>query len=484
MNLLIALLVSLGSCFMIAPQSFWADEIGTYNMISSPSPGPVFHNLVADRSSDSEMPLFMILAWGWKGLVGMGETALRSFNMVWFGIIALCLLRIRKAGSTWLLIPWTLLHPFLWYYMSEFRPYLMLTAGGFLLLVSTLLLGQGEKGWLGWFTCASLVLVGANLLGVIALFSFLPVLYLHRDCARKSLRPSLVALNVFFFALFGGYYAFKLAQGAGGGKHWHVGVSNLVFSFYELLGFSGLGPGRSEMRSAALQGLRQVWVQALPHLVLLAALAFLYLFLLGLAWRERGRLGSPLVRANNYFMLLGVLSIGALAAAFKWPFWGRHLSYLLPFLLFNLAEALHRATSPKTRDLLTAGFLLLFLASDFNLRFNPAYGRDDCRGAVRAAQEEYLRGGTIWWVAPSTFDYYRIYDREGKPVAPNVTPHIRFIGNATADELRGYGRPTLVVVGKAEITDRTGAVSDFLRLNAYRESGGLVSFDLWRPSGS
>ena len=483
-NLLIALMFSSISWLMIAPQSFWMDEIGTYHMISSPSLGPVFHNLAEDRSSDSEMPLFMVLAWGWKSLVGTGETALRSFNMLWFGVIVLCLWRIRKAGFGWFLIPWTLLHPLLWYYMSEFRPYLMLMAGGFLLLVSALLLGQAEKGWLAWFTCASLVLAGANLLGAVALFSFLPVLVLNRDFALKSLRPALAAFNLSFLALFGGYYAFKLVQGAGGGKHWHVGISNLAFSFYELLGFSGLGPGRSEMRSAALQGLRQVWVLARPHLALLAALAVLYLFLLGIAWRKRSRLGSPFIRANNYFMLLGVLSLAALAAAFKWPFWGRHLSFLLPFLLFNLAEVPHQATSPKTGVLLTAGFLFLFMASDFNLRFNPAYGREDCRGAVQAAQQEYQRGGTVWWVAPSTSDYYGIHDRYGKPVVPDATPRVRFIENATAEELRGYERPTLVVVGSAEITDKTQAVSDFLASNAYRESDGLVSFELWRPSGS
>lgn len=114
----------------VRTSSLWIDEGQTYDVVR----GSLAHMLDAVfKRGDAVigMPLYFVAEFLWCKMVGFGEYALRSMNLVF---AAIALLGGRRLVRDMGLPSWTLLllllHPVLLYYMNEARPYVALCACG------------------------------------------------------------------------------------------------------------------------------------------------------------------------------------------------------------------------------------------------------------------------------------------------------------------------------------------------------------------
>ncbi len=424
----------------------------------------------------------MVLAWGWKWVVGSQETALRSFNIIWFGVTVFAMFYLSKLGFSRKLFLFSAVHPFCWYYLGEFRPYSMWIAGGSLLLLSAVLLFQHKATWIVWYTWAVFILVGSHLLGLIPVLSFTIYFYHQREYVKKSFRFFWAGINVFTLFFFSSFYFYKLINGAGGAKLWKVSAFNLIFSFYELLGFSGLGPGRTLLRETARSGVKNAFLQIIPHLLPIILLLCCYMVILYFAVK------SNEIRENNFvfctliFVLLSAFLLTVLSNVYHWPFWGRHLSYLLPFLIFLVDFGYSRIKPSLLSRVLLVSLVSLLAISALNVRLNPSQARDDYRSAVSIAQSELTANGVVWWVSAPPFSYYAIKGKDDRPLNIDDSKVLFVIANASADFLNSLPKPTLVILSKPEVTDPQNTVGDFLSKSHFGQAGQISAFTLFRPS--
>src|SRR5690606_7022075 len=105
-------------CIAVSGQSYWIDEANTAWRAAEPQFGVLLGRMVSDTGSDAQMPLFLLAIWAWEKLVGHGEVALRSMNLIWvaWGLYVFANRRVDRllvAGAS----------AFLWYYLDEARPY-------------------------------------------------------------------------------------------------------------------------------------------------------------------------------------------------------------------------------------------------------------------------------------------------------------------------------------------------------------------------
>jgi hypothetical protein len=85
---------------------------------------------------------------------------------------------------------------------------------------------------------------GANLLGAFAVAAFVVVSWVivwpNRMVPTRG-AITILAMGAMILGLLTIYYLWQRARGAGGYTGREVGVGNIGFAAYELLGFSGLG---------------------------------------------------------------------------------------------------------------------------------------------------------------------------------------------------------------------------------------------------
>ena len=145
-------LVTLGGLLLRLPsfhQSLFGDEISTYYIVNGHSLGRVLQLVQSDQ--ETTPPLFFILAWATKGLLGNQVQSIRLVSLV-TGTAAIPLtfvLGVWTVGRRAALVGATLmaLCPFMIFFSTEARPYMLVL---FLALVSTFAsCGRSTPGTLG-----------------------------------------------------------------------------------------------------------------------------------------------------------------------------------------------------------------------------------------------------------------------------------------------------------------------------------------------
>ncbi len=164
----VALLVGLAAVLRFATlgvQSLWLDESVTFGVIH----GNLGHALSGVAASENTPPLYYVLAWLWREVLGDSEVAVRSLSAL-LGtatIPVVFLLGRRIAGARAGLAGAALatVNPLLLYYSQEARAYALLVLLGalsLLLLLRALDAQDGDGGggrWLaGWALSAALAL--------------------------------------------------------------------------------------------------------------------------------------------------------------------------------------------------------------------------------------------------------------------------------------------------------------------------------------
>jgi hypothetical protein len=456
-------------------QSLWIDEANTAIRAMQPDFESFLKSLWGVGGSDAHMPLYMAWAWLWEKLFGHSEMALRLANLPWLltavGLLHLCGRMVPSLRWA----PWlALLHPFVWAYFNEARPYIMQFSGACLMLPLPVSLASGaarsaDEGRYGWLFALGLVLVtGASVLGapfaVTALGVVLVMLWRGGWKGGAALRPPLAA-GLGLLALLGVHFLFVMATGARASNDAHTSAGSLLFAVYELLGFSGWGPGRNELRSGSVS----VLLPYLPGLLLLAG-AYGLLVWSGVrgmagagreAWRPLAGIFGSVIPA--------VLAVALAGIAMHFRILGRHFTPVLPCVLLMLALLTGAAWNRGGRTgRVAAGLLmLLLLGSALELRFGPRHARDDYRSAAAFALQT---GGRGWWLADRAGAVYYGLPDDGVRYHP-----LRAGINVDADEL-----PDWIVLSKPDIYDPSGWVRAKIVRDRYVLAGRVEAFELYR----
>lgn len=471
--LTIGALAALVGALAVTNQSFWIDEGSAALKAMEPSLGGWWHNLRSEGNSNLQLIGELFYLWVWEKIFGSSEVALRASNVPFFigGVLALGWGRSKDRSRQTAVVLLTLTNAFLWYYLSEARPYIVLF--GFASVTTACLLrlvGQPDESLSSglWFRlfCAGLIgLCATSLIAVPwALSAMAAVLYWSgpRVAMRCALRCK--ASSALFGASLSGlgfYYLWTLQLGARASDVGRTGLSNIAFIFYELLGLGGLGPGRLDLREEGASAMSAF----LPG-AMIGAIAALVLVVAGwFALKDR------LTKQRVLFFVLAVAGpfvlVLAAGVAGHMRLLGRHLTPLLPYLLAWMGAGLASLLSASLwKRTLATGLLVLFLVSALEIRLAPRHRRDDYRAAAAIARAEVEAGHRVWWLADmSTGRYYHV---------PLDSPQL-----VTSPKLAAPNDPPkMVILSKPDIYDSSGAVRAYLAKNPFRVERVLPAFQI------
>jgi hypothetical protein len=510
---------------MISSVSLWIDEGQTYRFARQSTLGDWWQTLKNNPYSEAHMPVGMLAAWGGARLFGTTEWGLRAPNVIWLALAGVAMgLLGRRLRRPWLLLLF-LLQPFLWNYVNEARPYaLQICCGSWLLflLVSWSDARQIHPGHAWAFAGVCLLGFGSSLLFGFALFGWAAALALawttrndvetsQNQATSPSSQPPLpvqnsirssgshplpdgrrklpkvmssawlpLGLSVLILAVLSVYFLGALQRGAGGAKLWQVGVSNLGFAGYELLGFAGLGPPRNELRELARVPGELVRTLVQPRYALgLGGLALAWTFILVLLWKRRR---EPVTQAAAAFLIVTAGSLMVASLVVHFPFWGRHLAPVLPGVvaLSGLAVFPPAKEAGRRGHRVAAAWLLVALAiSCATVRWSNAHQKDDYRSAVALARQSLALGLIVWWTGDiqECAEYYGLYNAgNALPEKLVLTPRL------SKDDFKNLADPDVIILSKPDTYDGTGQVREQIRLRGYQRVGLLRAFGVWvRP---
>jgi hypothetical protein len=470
---------------MPSTDSVWTDEAQTYHYAKQPNFQAWRTELVSAKESETLMPVGMFVPWVAAKVLATSEWRMRAINILWAILALIPLILISRQLS----LPWLpvlfLVQPFLWFYANEARPYTLQIAEGSWLLLSLLrCLELGERGsrWVWCFVLSGVLLCATSLLGVIPFFAAFVVgiaVFVKRGirASRATWIPLILAVPPLL--LLGRYYLSALHRGAGASKVWPVTVSNVAFAFYELLGFTGLGPGRVALRGAAAGdhggGLM---ANLAPYLPAMIGLFLLYCVAsVGYFHYLRNHKHALYLLVPSGVVFISVLGLAILAAAAHFPFWGRHLAPVFPAIVLIAAVSL---SSIGLRRLAISGLAatvcLLLIASSLQLRYADRHRKDDYRGATNRAAAALSSGKRVWWFADVWASRYYGLDvtienpqASGLPIRPDD-----FSG-----KYQQLPAPDLIVLSKPDIYDKDFSLRAFIQRAGYHQSGQVQAFQFF-----
>ena len=463
----------------VSSQSLWIDEANTALKTVQPSLGSWWVTMVREKGSDLQMPFYMLCAWAWEKIFGASEYALRASNIPWFAVAAVAMMSIfpknaRLQVSALLL---TLTNAFLWYYLSEARPYIVLLAFSAVIMACLLrvLVDQSSASSVVWFSLFCVGLVGLCATSLIAVpwaigATTAVALWIGVNETRRMLWRFryTVALTAAVLIALAAYYIWTLRVGARASDVGKTNAKNIVFILYELSGLAGLGPGRLDLREygiAAYQPFLPILTVGIVAVVTLSLAGF---STLSRNVNPRRLIFFGLAVGLPFLLVLAVGYVGHMRLL------GRHLTPVLPPVLALLAVGLNRLfSSPR---LILRPFALLCVtvlaASAVEIRFARRHQRDDYRSAAAEARKAIADGKKVWWAADiSAAHYYKV---------PLDLPDLTLGSNLNDDSIVKLPPPDLVLLSKPDIYDPTGKIDNYLRAHDFKVTRTLPAFQIFQ----
>lgn len=469
-------------------QSFWIDECDTAYRSAFPTLAGWWQHMRATADATLQVPLYLFFSWGWEKVSGLNEWALRAGNVPWFLLGFIMMVRAmalapRLQRSMALVV---LSCPFAWYYLNEARPYALQIGTSLVVFASLfrLALNQDEPArerlWVAGLCVGSLLLAASGILPMLWLGAYLGAAVLSAPKGRlrelaRSYWPWWVSTGLLLFTV-GLFYLWTFSIGARNAMLGAADLRNVLFIAFELLGFSGLGPGRNDIRAGQ-------WAVFLPWLPWLAIYGGVVLVVLAAGSRSIAASASRRTRlcwALAFAVVLGFIL--AVAVVVRWRVLGRHCTPLLPLVLFVLGSGI--AALLKRRDwvgrLTVAAFLGLSLVSCLSLRFCERHAKDDYRGAAAMARAALAQGKIVWWnadfLAPSIY-HLPLGEK------PEDTGKAICVVNPGKGFDRDLPKPDLVLTSKPDLYDRNGALADYLNRAGFRPTPSVPAFTAWQAAG-
>ena len=467
----------------VSSQSFWIDEACTTWKARQPTLAAWWQEMKAMSGSDLQMPLYMVYVWGWHKIFGHGEWWMRAANIPWFLMGVLTFARRRLD-----LLLAAALSPFAWYCLDEARPYGMQIGASALIVGALLRLYQGglaparpsERWWAWGLSFGLIALSGSSLLGMIWAGAAVGATLLsfpwprQRALLRAHPGPGLAAA-VCCLSL-AAYYLWTLKTGAGASTAATTDARSALFVTFELLGFSGLGPGRLDIRGGGLEAFR-------AHLapLLVYALVIVGVLAAGLARLKRS---APFKVLMICAAVVGGVSAFLLVAGSVKHFrvLGRHFAPALPVVLLCVGTGLRSLWERGSLGSRTwaSGFVVLSLASCLSLRWAGRHAKDDYRAAAALATNALAAGEVVWWAAdPAAGRFYGVPVPSEPVLAPPAGQAVRIYSD-TRQWLDQAPKPDLVLFSKPDLYDAQGSLAGYLTQGGYRRVRQLPAFTVWR----
>jgi predicted outer membrane lipoprotein len=358
--------------------------------------------------------------------------------------------------------------PFALYYAGELRPYAMQIAAGAVAAAAMrkVIEGRDDGGLSGLHATAgaSLFLACSSLTGAVwSAGLWIGVLIIRTDWIWqmgfwKRVLPWMAGALVI-----ASYYAWTLVNGyraaaVGGG-----GLLSLGFGFYELLGLTGLGPSRSEIRANP-----QVVLRAMP-ILLPALMCICWAWFAGVCvWMKSATTRS--VAGVACAVALPILVLAAVGVLMHFRVLGRHLSPVLPALLLPIS--INLASNGWKR--LPAALAVAFgIASALGLRFMEKHAREDYRRATDIAIHALQEGKTVQWRADMNAARFHAYGRGGWPM-------IHFIQPLETDGPTSLMFADVVIVSRPDLSSKTADHRLELMRESFQMTDQFSGFEVWR----
>lgn len=480
-----ALAVLTGIC-AIDNRSLWIDESHTAMLAAEESFVSFSRVLLRKGESTSQMPLHMLYSWGWRKLVGRSEYCLRLSNLPWFliGVGAILLCWPRRDAQ--FMIAATLANSFIWYYLNEFRPYIMQWAGTCMAVGALLKQIQAHEGdmpaensawnWLLWI--GLIVLCGSSLLGALwgaGVFLAWITITLRQPLLRGDKRHWPLGAAIIVLTAMGGYYCATLLLGARASSVARTGVEEICFSLYEILGLSGLGPGRLDLRALRWAAFTntQYWTQLIPVAVGIAAI----MIHAAVAILPRVKIRLLLFWGSLILPCFFLIIAGKLM---HFRVLGRHFAPLVLFVSVLIAAGMRSLWESKRtlRKACACVMVAGLVYSCLQIRCAPRHFKDDYRKAARIAQTAKKAGMVVWWAADvESALYYGI--RFNEAMGMN-TGRVLLMSNATTETIKSASASHIVILSKKDIYDRHALLDKYLRDNKSKLIESFSAFTIWR----
>jgi len=492
----------------ISTESLWIDEFWTAYFAEVGSLREWVDLVLIPSGSQTPIHFFHYFVWG--RIFESTELSLRLANLPLFVIGQLSLfwaLRSYSKTFSYFYLAVSALHPMVWQYANEARPYIMIYAGAQMVMAYLLHLRARAEWHLddsplfsAIFVVGGILLFGASLLGAFWVFAGgVYAIYLHQRhlgwrYLARGMHPLLLVVFAIVVSLLCVYYISSLIQGAGGSRLSATTPASLAFAAYELLGLSGIGPARHDLRDSGMAALR-------PYVPWLLAAAAIIVFTALCGLREgRRRLGARELAIVVALAALPVFIVVLSGFVMGWRVLGRHLFATIP--VFNLVLALGLAwlwNASAGRDQVLGRMVVIaclgtLATSALSMRFADRHRKDDYRLAATIAQEGLSRGLRVWWAAdylganyyrvPGTFDYRGELTSVHQPPSCIDLPGVQATSNLTAECMRTLSPPDIVIFSRPETFDMGGDLARFLKAANYVKVQDMPAIAVWRPAGS
>lgn len=484
-ELTVVALALLASTLAISNQSYWIDELAAAYKATLPTLAD-WWRVISEGGSDLQQPLYPLFVWLLPRTISLNEVALRATNILWLVIGLVVFTKATNGSSAFRtgFIAVVLLSPFAWYYLNEARPYTLQLSASLVVFSAVYRLGNinltltEERRWLVLLCGTAVVLAASGMLAMMWLGAYLTAAILSSSVGRMvklaKTHWGLCCLTLVLFSALGIYYLWTLSIGARATAVGATDFRNVLFIPFELLGFSGMGPGRGEIRNEGLRAFKP-W---LPLLLVYGAVV-LVVVLAGLKRLVRLFSRKTLVCWAGLFTGVAVvLLLVGLKVHFR--VLGRHFTPMFPLVALLLGTGLSALNQQKhlLAKLGVVCFVGLAFVSCGFLRFSPRHAKDDYRGAARLARQALAEGETVWWNA---YDWGAFVYHVPVAAIPG-TPHKAVL---VVNEGKGFGEklaaPDVVIASKPDIYDAFGGLEDYLSRHGYKQVSALPAFSLWRP---
>jgi hypothetical protein len=478
-------------------QSLWIDEIGTWRLTVADSWSDWLQQFVYWPSSDAQIPLYHLFMRAWVSVLPSTEMSLRAANFPWLfaGILALLTTRAARGARPFVLLFTGLvcLHPMVWYYADEARPYAMIIAGAMISAsgLLTRLLNPGDSSVIAdsnsRLIIGTALLAATSIVGLIWSTAFLmaaaataraggtPFPALSRQNIAVAGICALLLLPVAY------QYLSSVLRGVGATALHENTLESFSSGLYEVFGLGGIGPGRDQLRSEGAVALVPYAREIFAFVLVVGAV-----FLAGLASsfrRDRSELLYLLAAA-----LIPLLAFFVLGSLKHWRVLGRHMVPLLFFFSLFLAlgiQALARArTAPAwqwaCRAIAGAGLLALLISS-VEISFAQRHRREDIRGAAAMAADALRRGESAWWVGLSYgAQYYGLPLKDPSACAAGADRSAVLFDSPRAADLEACPDPSAIILERPDTYDRAGAVRRYATEKSYAPVALLQGFEILR----
>lgn len=491
----------------VSNESLWIDEFWTAYFASLDSCGQFFDLLKTPPGLLT--PLHYAYYYIWGLLFQPSEVSLRLANLPLFVIGQLSLLLALRAYPRtfgYLFLAVCALHPMVWQYANEARPYIMMYAGSEMMLAYILHIHSIQTNndrvnplFSAIFVLGSILLYGGSMLGgfwVLMVIAYVAHYhYRHLNWRYLQRGASLLFLCVLLFTttLLSLYYLRSVIHGGGASRISSTTVATLLFDAYELLGLSGVGPGRLELRDTGLAALGQYWIWLLPVGAIVSAT-----LVKGLQ-EALNLLGSRRLILVATLCLLPLVIVVVSGFAMHWRVLGRHMIAELPVLNLLFALGLAKLFDKNAgrgrplRVIIALAFLLALTYSSCSMRFADRHRKDDYQAAAAIAQQAVSQGKRVWWAAdalgakyyglPGEFDFMGELTGVSKPRGCADRSGVQSISGESRECLEILFPPDVVILSKPETFDQKGAIVAYLKAKNFVKVQAFPAFTIWRTAG-